>query len=102
MNNRDYIASPTSGSIAQVGCDQRVISMPDRSVSKKTPTFITANTVVVLCAIAALITVLAFLESRIRSIDHAPPIGAEIRSHSTKEARRDAEARRTAEGSGWR
>jgi hypothetical protein len=43
--------------------------MRDRSISKKTPkTSITANTVVVLCAIAALIVVLIFLESRIRRL----------------------------------
>jgi hypothetical protein len=38
--------------------------MPDRSVPRKTPTSITPNTVVVLCAIAALIAILVFLESR--------------------------------------
>ena len=75
--------------------------MPDRSTSKKTPkTSITPNTVIVLCAIVALITVLAFLESHVRSIEHAHPVGAEIRSHSPKEVWCDAEARRT-DGGTW-
>ena len=75
--------------------------MPDRSISKKTPkTSITPNTVIVLCAIVALIAALAFLESHIRSIDHAHPVGAKIRGHSPKEVWRDAEARRT-DGGTW-
>ena len=75
--------------------------MPDRSTSKKTPkTSITPNTVIVLCAIVALIAALAFLESHIRSIDNAHPVGAEIRGHSPKEVWRDAEARRT-DGGTW-
>jgi hypothetical protein len=65
----ERLAAPTSGSIAQIGRDQRVISIPDRSTSKKTPkTSITPNAVVVLCAIAALIVVLVSLESRIRRL----------------------------------
>ena len=70
--------------------------MLDRSISRKTPkTSITSNTVTVLCAILILITALAFLESHIRSIDHEQRVGAEIRSHGPREARRDAKARRT-------
>jgi hypothetical protein len=76
-------------------------SMPARSTSKKTPkTSVTRNTVIVLCAIVALIAALAFLESHIRSIEHAHPIRAEIRSHSPKEVGRDTEARRT-DGGIW-
>jgi len=70
--------------------------MLDRSISRKTPkTSITSNTVTVLCAILILIAALAFLESHIRSIDHEQGVGAEIRSHGPREARRDAKARRT-------
>ena len=70
--------------------------MADRSTSEKTPkTSITPNTVIVLCAIVALIAALAFLESHIRSIDKPHPVGAEIRGYSPKEVWRDAEARRT-------
>ena len=77
--------------------------MLDRPIFRKTPkASITANTVILLCAIVGLITALTFLESRIRSIDHAPPVGAEIRSHSPQEAGLDADARRTVEGPGWR
>ena len=49
--------------------------MPDRSVSRKAPeTFMTTNTVVVLCAIAVLVAILVFLESRIRQLSvHAVP-----------------------------
>ena len=85
------------GQIAQLARDHTVKrSMPDRSTSKKTPkTSITPNSVIVLCAIVALIAALAFLESHICSIEHAHPVGAEIRSHSPKEVWRDAEARRT-------
>ena len=62
-------AAPTSGSIAQISRDQRGTWIRDRSISKKAPkTFISPNTVVVLCAIAALIVVLIFLESRIRRL----------------------------------
>jgi len=70
-------AAPTSGSIAQIGGDQRLTEMRDRSISKKTPkTSITPNTVVVLCAIAALIAILVFLESRIRRLSvHASQSG---------------------------
>jgi len=77
--------------------DQTVkTSMPDRSIAKKTTkTSVTTNTVIVLCAILVLIAALAFLESHIRSIDHAQSFDAEIRSHSPKEAWRDTEARRT-------
>jgi flagellar biogenesis protein FliO len=65
----ERLAAPTSGSIAHISRDQRATWMRDRSISKKTPkTSITANTVVVLCAIAALIVVLIFLESRIRRL----------------------------------
>ena len=78
----ERLAAPTSGSIAQIGRDQRLTEMHDRSISKKTPkASITPNTVVVLCAIAALIAILVFLESRIRRLSvHAasqsgrPPI----------------------------
>ncbi len=66
MNNRqmeDRLAASPSSSIPQV------ISTPDRSVSKKTPKVsITPNTVVVICAIAALIAILVLLESHIRSL----------------------------------
>jgi len=65
----ERLAAPTSGSIAQISRDQRVTWMRDRSIHKKTPkTSITPNTVVVLCAIAALMVVLIFLESRIRRL----------------------------------
>lgn len=65
----ERLAAPTSGSIAEIGRDQRLTEMRDRSISKKTPkTSITPNTVVVLCAIAALIAILVFLESRIRCL----------------------------------
>jgi hypothetical protein len=75
--------------------------MPDRSTSKKTPkTSITPNTVIVLCAIVALIAALAFLEPHIRSIDHVQAFGAEIRNHGPNEAWRDTEARRT-DGGIW-
>ena len=67
-----------------IACDQsEKRSMPDRSTSKKTlKTSITPNTVIVLCAIMALIATLAFLESHIRAIDHAHVVGFEIRGHS--------------------
>jgi hypothetical protein len=75
-------------------------SMSDRSISKKTTkTSVTTNTVIVLCAILVLIAALASIEFHIRSIDHAQPVSADIRSHSPKEAGRDTEAGRTDEGS---
>jgi hypothetical protein len=51
--------------------------------------------VIVLCVIVAFIATLAFLESHIRSIEHAHSVGVEFGGHSPNEARRDAEARRT-------
>ncbi len=73
----ERLAAPTSGSISQIGRDQRVVWMRDRSISKKTPkTSITPNTVVVLCAIAVLIVLLVFLESHIRRLSvHASQSG---------------------------
>jgi len=77
------------------------ISMPNRSISKKTTkTSVAPNTVIVLCAILVLIAALALLESHIRSIDHAQSFDAGIGSHSPKEAWRDTEARRT-DGETW-
>src|SRR5689334_16858647 len=82
--------------------DQTVkTSMPDRSVSKKTTkTSLAYNTVIVLCAILVLIAALAFLESHIRSIDHAQSFDAGIGSHSPKKTWPDTEARRT-DGETW-
>jgi hypothetical protein len=66
MNNREsehYLAASTSTSIA------RMIPAPNHSIPKKTSELsMTPNTVVVLCAIAALIAILVFLESRIRHL----------------------------------
>ena len=63
-----------------IACDQSAKrSVPDHSTSKKTPKpSITPNTLIVLCAIVALIVTLAFLEWHIRTIDYAHPVGVEI------------------------
>ena len=53
--------------------------MLDRSIPKKAPkTSVMHNAVIVICAIVALIAALAFLESHIRSMDHAQPFDDEI------------------------
>jgi hypothetical protein len=60
--------------------------IPDCSTPKNAPkTSITPNSVIVLCAIVALVATLAVLESHIRSMDHAHAVGVEMRGHSPKE-----------------